>query len=590
MQIRQTEVSELVDAAAEGMINLPLFQREFAWDRERVSKLLDSLLRSYPIGAFLIWNNVDYTYARANSRMKRCDWLVDGQQRLTALCILYNKRPVWWEGKRLWSELVKNNTIMVNIRTDEIKLTHHRVSKDQIAWVPVSHVLVLEDDNEVRLYANEIAQATLDNDVQLRSHLEVIKAKEKCLTDYIEDPDDDNGSTDEDDMDEELVVDNDSAFFYDSYENAHDLARRIESRVNRIRRIGAIPVPQLVARHPPSDMARIFTRLNSDGIEVSSADIFIALLASALPNWVKNDFRPFCVEMEKSGLVIEPSIYVKALTGHMLKTANLGELVGEGKERSITQRMIRNAWNEVKPAIVEVVRGLRGHGVLSEKIIPSKNTLVPLFVMRSVHPRSFKIDQAVSWFMAANFQGYSKGSNYLLNLDIGSIHSSDDFLSARNKLLERLDFRWKFYSLEFDRKQPMKKAYQMVLYMLLFNRGAKDWFTRDLIGSARPSGDWYKGFKPEWHHIFPKARIRSRRGQEIVNCLANLTVVNEKTNKKIRDRLPMDYFTQIPKRQLKSHMVPTDEDLWKIGMFPKFVHRRAEMITRGVNAFIRQLG
>ena len=35
---------------------LPAIQREFAWDTDQVVRLFDSLMRGYPIGAFLFWN------------------------------------------------------------------------------------------------------------------------------------------------------------------------------------------------------------------------------------------------------------------------------------------------------------------------------------------------------------------------------------------------------------------------------------------------------------------------------------------------------------------------------------------------------
>jgi uncharacterized protein with ParB-like and HNH nuclease domain len=34
---------------------LPAIQREFAWDTDQVIRLFDSLMRGYPIGAFLFW-------------------------------------------------------------------------------------------------------------------------------------------------------------------------------------------------------------------------------------------------------------------------------------------------------------------------------------------------------------------------------------------------------------------------------------------------------------------------------------------------------------------------------------------------------
>ncbi|WP_289240825.1 DUF262 domain-containing protein [Delftia sp.] len=36
-----------------GQIKLPMFQREFVWDKEQSAKLIDSILKGYPIGTFI---------------------------------------------------------------------------------------------------------------------------------------------------------------------------------------------------------------------------------------------------------------------------------------------------------------------------------------------------------------------------------------------------------------------------------------------------------------------------------------------------------------------------------------------------------
>lgn len=87
---------------------LPAIQREFVWRPEQVCQLFDSLLRGYPIGAFLFWNvtaerSRDFVFyevmARYHERDHRhCERLalpqdraitaiLDGQQRLTSLNI-----------------------------------------------------------------------------------------------------------------------------------------------------------------------------------------------------------------------------------------------------------------------------------------------------------------------------------------------------------------------------------------------------------------------------------------------------------------------------------------------------------------------
>jgi len=38
-----------------GQIKLPMFQREFVWEKEQTAKLIDSILKGFPIGTFIFW-------------------------------------------------------------------------------------------------------------------------------------------------------------------------------------------------------------------------------------------------------------------------------------------------------------------------------------------------------------------------------------------------------------------------------------------------------------------------------------------------------------------------------------------------------
>jgi hypothetical protein len=90
---------------------LPAIQREFVWKPEQISQLFDSLMRRYPIGAFLFWkvaaeHSRDFVFYEVMERYherthRHCDRLnlpddrgltaiLDGQQRLTALNIGLN--------------------------------------------------------------------------------------------------------------------------------------------------------------------------------------------------------------------------------------------------------------------------------------------------------------------------------------------------------------------------------------------------------------------------------------------------------------------------------------------------------------------
>src|SRR5215210_218693 len=85
-------VEDLVALVARGGVRVPVFQRELKWKEEDVVALFDSIYRGYPIGSILLRKG------RAEAariqvgplsidapEMEAALWVVDGQQRLTAL-------------------------------------------------------------------------------------------------------------------------------------------------------------------------------------------------------------------------------------------------------------------------------------------------------------------------------------------------------------------------------------------------------------------------------------------------------------------------------------------------------------------------
>jgi hypothetical protein len=87
---------------------LPDIQREFVWTREQMIRLLDSIMKDYPIGSFLFWkvkseNRSNYQFYGFIQNYHERDFkhnppvsldsdndvlaVLDGQQRLTSLCI-----------------------------------------------------------------------------------------------------------------------------------------------------------------------------------------------------------------------------------------------------------------------------------------------------------------------------------------------------------------------------------------------------------------------------------------------------------------------------------------------------------------------
>ncbi|MBI4339123.1 MAG: DUF262 domain-containing protein [Chloroflexi bacterium] len=86
----------LIHQIETGAIKIPQFQRAFVWDLKKSTKLLDSLLKGYPIGTFIFWRTKDELRSIRNlggielpptPKGDYIHYVLDGQQRLTTLFV-----------------------------------------------------------------------------------------------------------------------------------------------------------------------------------------------------------------------------------------------------------------------------------------------------------------------------------------------------------------------------------------------------------------------------------------------------------------------------------------------------------------------
>jgi len=77
-----------------GIIKVPKFQRDFIWSKEQTAKLIDSIIKGFPIGTFVLWKTKDELRHFKNignaklPEIRKGDfvyYVLDGQQRVTSL-------------------------------------------------------------------------------------------------------------------------------------------------------------------------------------------------------------------------------------------------------------------------------------------------------------------------------------------------------------------------------------------------------------------------------------------------------------------------------------------------------------------------
>ena len=91
-----------------GTVKIPQFQRDFVWPRTKSANLIDSLLRGFPIGTFILWKtkeqlrtvrNVGDIELPGTPDGDFTQYVLDGQQRLTSIFAAIRGAKVTRDGK-----------------------------------------------------------------------------------------------------------------------------------------------------------------------------------------------------------------------------------------------------------------------------------------------------------------------------------------------------------------------------------------------------------------------------------------------------------------------------------------------------------
>lgn len=116
--------SELINDIERGVIKIPKFQREFVWNIDMTAKLLDSILKGYPIGTFILWEtdermnnvkNIGGFRLPETPEGTKIQYVLDGQQRIASLFAAYKGAEIQKTGEK---KVTDYKAIVVNLDKD----------------------------------------------------------------------------------------------------------------------------------------------------------------------------------------------------------------------------------------------------------------------------------------------------------------------------------------------------------------------------------------------------------------------------------------------------------------------------------------
>ncbi len=504
-----------------GQLKIPRFQRDFVWSKEQTARLIDSLIKGYPIGTFILWltqeelrhvkelGGIDLPSAPPGQAVY---YVLDGQQRITSLYAVRKGLRLTKEGK-------------------------------EIDYQDISINLELDPDADER-----VVLVGLQEDVTKISVYKLL-----------------NGS----------IVE-----FVDEYTKGQ--LQKIETYQKRLK---GYDFSTIVISNYPIDVAcEVFTRINTGGTELTLFEIMVAKTYDESRDFDLAEKYELLIDnngdsekdLEEAGFeTIPASTILQCMAAHLGKQVRRSDILKLDKQAFI------DSWPVIKEGIFTAVDYVRDHlRVPVSRLLPYNALLVPLtyfFVRNDYTPptpqQNALLTQYFWWASLGN--RFSSGvdgkiAQDLLRMDSILEKKIPDYRGEEIALtLENLRWHW------FSTGDAFSKAI-ICLYAHFQPRS----FASDKL--VRLDNSWLKRANSRnYHHFFPKSYLRKRGYEDWkANSVLNITIVDDYLNKrKIRAKPPGEYMRDFQSgnlvldKTMESHLI---DDLESYGVWQNDYERFIE--------------
>ncbi|HAZ27346.1 TPA: hypothetical protein DCY67_01835, partial [Candidatus Acetothermia bacterium] len=530
MAYEGVKLRELVDRAVNHSWSIPEFQRGFVWKPTQVRDLLESLWLDYPIGSLLVWNGggpVEEQHAHDSQRPAL--WVVDGQQRTTALCILFGRKPYWYPSVDDWNRSLAKYDIRFDVNATEppyfwvANAAIRRASRTR--YVPVREVLVLDTEKE---------------------------------------------------KDQRLLQELAKRVKFEGFCDGLD-AMEVYTKLDRIRKIRDKDVVVITIGHDLEDVVEVFSRLNSRGTRVTEADIYLGVVAARNPGWVRETFLPYLRVLADAGFAVDPNLLFRTMTGVGIKKVRFRDILDTFWEAD----RIKPAWDRTSDAWKRLIARFKEFGILSSDPMPTQAALVPLVAMVDKYGDDRDFSIGLYWFLqASRFGRYSGSGTTSLDEDLRDIDASDSIKDAVGRLLLRFPHKEPLTRDDLLRDYGDARFGRFLLYLLVYRNQAKDWDSQGhRIGFEGVT--LLADFRPQWHHVFPRKYLEGKVEETQIDALANIAVIGPAINIRISATDPMSYVRKyaIPSDKLEQQFIGPEFTVTPPERYLEWLERRADRLA-----------
>ena len=556
-----------------GELRLPEMQRRYVWRSTRVRDLLDSLYRGYPSGAILIWETDEpvpqqaFAVGQQANPYAKTQLLLDGQQRLTSL-----------------SAVIRGEPIQVNGRVRPIELLFNLEHPDQLSVISevddnsTDGLGDSSDPNDDGEEPTEEEQDATEDELQKRfDRMTFVVATRKLeqLPQWVK-------------VSEVFAGTQDNNYFLkrSGITSLDDpRAELYTQRLNRLKDIRKYIYRMDVLERSLSydEVTEIFVRVNSLGAKLRSSDLALAQITAKWRGSL-SVFQAFQADCTKDGFEIDLGLHLKNLVAHATGQSRFLTV------SNLTLEALKSGWDDGCRGMEFAINFLRSNaGITSPALLASPFLLISLGFYGA--QRSYKLTAAGEkglrrWVLLANAKGrYSRGSSEtLLDQDLKTLREGGGF----QELLDRL--RTQVGRLDVTPEELEGRNQRSALFKTMFlafqAAGARDWHSNLVIALSHVGN----AHQLQFHHIFPKAVLKSTASTRETDDIANLAFISGKANRKISAKEPALYFPEVQEangeQPFESQCIPTDPNLLTVERYKAFLVERRRLIAERLNTFL----
>ena len=514
--------TDLISEIEKGQIKVPKFQRNFVWSLDKTAKLLDSILKGYPIGTFILWEtnerlndiknigNLELPKVPEGSKVQ---YVLDGQQRITSLYAAFLAAKIQKEGEK---KVTDYGEIYVNLEGDIEN------NDDQI--------VVPEKPETVHISLNKLLTSKFS------------EHRENYPIEYM-----------------------------DKIQNFKET-------------FSTYDFSTVVLRKEDIDSAiEVFTRINTGGQTLTLFEIMSAKTFDEDQNFdMAEKFQKLIKDLEGIKYDAISSSVILSLLGLILsknKECKRKVILQLDKQKII------DVWEDVISSLKDSVDYFRSvYRIPVSAILPYDSMLVPFayfFYNQKEKPKGDQIKflEEFFWRIALSSR-YSSSTESKLAQDIKRI---DEILKNKRPNYDEIKVYLGSPQDLIETNFSAGSSYCKAILCLLAYHEPKDFQDN---GKVILDNSWLKvANSKNYHHFFPKAYLKKNKIVN-ENSLVNITLVSADLNKrKIKARAPSDYMQEFLDENedlsttLKSHLIGSlDESGITSDDYTVFLEKRAKMI------------